>query len=241
MSLLLKLTVPIITAIVMGCQVVLDYIWHDRRTKEHRRTLTVLQAAVLALLVFSVVAVAVDHRSQEKTVRGLQADLNRARKEVRDYAMGGDSFCYLSLAAFKPGANATSIRLVSMGDYPLYDVQVTVRDLDDVDKLTASKLTGEQLLAAMMRGSTRIGELSPNVSQRFGSLEIRAGAEKRYAVQIEARNGTFMQQIRLRKIEGQWLVATTVHTAAPGKAPAFPQIPVFERVDKGFPLNGHGH
>jgi hypothetical protein len=95
-------------------------------------------------------------------------------------------------------------------------------------------------LWAELQQGKRIGDLPPHSAQLIGSLEIANADRKRYFVQIEARNGTFNQPIRLRKVNGEWKVATQVTVSPDGKPPPFAAKPVYKRIDAGFPLNNRG-
>ena len=98
----------------------------------------------------------------------------------------------------------------------------------------------QQILDELLRGK-RVGDLPPHAAQIIGTLVVPKVDQKNYYVQIEARNGTFAQPIRLKRVGGEWKVATQVIVVPPdGKPPTFAGKPVYKRIDEGFPLNNRG-
>jgi hypothetical protein len=61
--------------------------------------------------------------------------------------------------------------------------------------------------------------------------------EQDYNVSLYARNGFFIQLIRLRRVEGSWKVATRVRKSL-AKGDESPTL--YLDVDEGFPLNERG-
>jgi hypothetical protein len=244
-----KLGASIIAAVILLLQVALREKWHDKRTKVHRRTLVALSMSVSAALAVSLFTVVADDRSALELRRQLSevsGNLQKASQDVatlarenRDLLTGGDSFCYISVGSLT-GNDNVPLLLLSAGKNTLQDVQVSLRDLDNLHKLAKKGDSApRQLLSELLRG-TRIGDLPPHAAQIIGWLRLRSD-QRSYFVQIEARNGTFIQPIRFRRVGGKWKVATEVSVIPPdGTPPDLTVKPVFKRVDQGFPLNNRG-
>jgi hypothetical protein len=157
------------------------------------------------------------------------AELNRT---IAASVTGGDSFCYLALSLGDEAANSPLLAVVHQGNYPLYDVQIRVVDLEKFD-LIKDHLT----LEAMTQTETvlNMGNLSPNQAAMIGTWQLPNADQQRYNIFIHARNGFVTQMIRLRRVEGRWKSATKV-TRGFGEQEAA----LFERVDAEFPRGEGG-
>ena len=169
-------------------------------------------------------------------VGGLWASQQTAQlnQELVDSIIGGDSFCYLTVGNIDSVKNIGLFVLLHKGKHPLYDVDVTINDLDKFDQIK-----GKPSLATLDQRATNfsIGTLIPSsnalyplIYRRKHILDwIALGDDdtRSFNVQVYARNGFFGQALRLKKIDGEWVSATKV-TRGWDKV-------IYEEIDDKFP------
>ncbi len=148
------------------------------------------------------------------------AELN---EELVKNVLGGDSFCYLTFSIGDLSGDPFVI-LISEGKYPLYDVSI---DMVDLDLLNQLKKQGDKLAIFNARKNIEVGNVSPGFGRRFGNYSLTNLKQKNFNVFIYARNGSWNQAIRLRKVANKWVMATNV--SKEGKE-------IFKKVDPDYPL-----
>jgi len=132
---------------------------------------------------------------------------------------GGDSYCYL-LTSYA-GMNNFNIILVNDGSYPMSKIQVRIVDLDE---LNATKNLTLELLT---KYTFHIDELLGKMSQKIGMMPLSPQKnEASFNIFINAKNGEFIQLLRLRKFDNVWYFAYRVKKGD--------QI-LLERIDEKFP------
>jgi hypothetical protein len=120
------------------------------------------------------------------------------------YNIGGDSFVYLDPYFTGSGSHdlgIVEVRLRQAGVHPVYDIHIRIVDFDRRDKDGAPY---EQY-----RNWSR---LDPNhVFFNFATWHLPNDADQQsYNIFLSARNGGIFQQIRFRRINGQWRIAMRV-------------------------------
>jgi hypothetical protein len=165
------------------------------------------------------------------------AEIRELNEKISKSITGGSSFCFLELLRLNDHPNPF-IRIPSLkheGTFPLYDVSITITDLDVFEQVKRDGLKWEEVLSN--RRVYQIGNIPPDVSRPIGEMwQLPEKDYIRYNILISARNGFFSQRLRLRRMNGQWREATIVTTAATADAP---QV-LHKKVDAGFPLNQQG-
>jgi hypothetical protein len=156
------------------------------------------------------------------TVR--QSGLNR---DLMYSVTGGDSFCYV-LPMVKQGL--PSFTVAHSGKYPLYDVTFRMVDLEKAEALGKKAYQFEHMFDDVTF-SADIGTLVPKTSRLFNKFRFPPKDSLRFNVFFNARNGAFMQFLRMHKIGGEWKIASKVVRE---------ENTLFEKIDKGFPLNDKG-
>ena len=151
----------------------------------------------------------------------LNATLARLAKENIATVTGGDSFAYAWIQDRFP-----YFGVVAQGKYPLYDLNVRIVDLEEAKK--RSNFLGT---------SISFGEIVPGISRlqdikfEFGNSESRS-----FNIFFSARNGSWVQLLRLRKLkDDRWVSATRVDRT--GEKPS---KPAYQKIDKDFSLNEKG-
>jgi hypothetical protein len=156
-------------------------------------------------------------------------EIARLTKDNFAAVTGGDSFCYVALAAREDAAGPT-VTAVHQGKYPLYDVDLRITDLKRWS--TPPGKSAEQLIARF-----HLGTLAASTTVLVGRMPPLRGETERFNLHFSARNGFWTQLVRLRKVDGTWKMATKV-TRGPAPGQVSEQILIPDRVENGFPAGG---
>lgn len=139
---------------------------------------------------------------------------------------GGDSFCFVDMGEIPEGLIA---HLVQKGKYPVFDVRLNITDLNALDSAIKSRAPS---LLASTRSFAAIDFLSRGLWQPLTVYPIDPKEDYvRYNISIFARNGSFTELLRLKRLkEGGWTSALLVHASYDTKKGI-----VFERIHRQFP------
>ncbi|HUC98372.1 MAG TPA: hypothetical protein VMR88_07820 [Candidatus Polarisedimenticolaceae bacterium] len=167
-----------------------------------------------------------NQKAVEAAVDGMKG-LAAITKDTVNEATGGDSFCFVDMIPIPEGLMA---HLVQKGKYPVFDVRLTVTDLNALDSAIKS---GAPSLLVGTRTFGTIDFLSRDLWQPLGVYPMDPKEEYvRYNISIFARNGSFTELLRLRRLkEGGWTSALLVHASYDTKKGI-----VFERIQRQFPV-----
>jgi hypothetical protein len=124
---------------------------------------------------------------------------------------GGDSYPYV-MPAFKGDGKVTML-LLNQGNYPLYDVQVTISDGDLIAQRIKKSDDVSRDISAIYDQSQRIykiGNLGRNQSSWLEGFDLdeKTGA-RNFTMYLLARNGQVNEFMRLRWVKNHWSVAVT--------------------------------
>ncbi len=157
-------------------------------------------------------------REKAETIADLQT-------ELRQTMTGGDTFCYAHL-----DIDTGLLTVISVGDYPLYGLQLRLVNLDEPIPMT---------LESLNKNVVQMGDLPPRT---VNSIQLRVSAPSgsvRWNLFFGARNGHWNQALRLRKIDGVWESAIRVvkftipdETAAENNSQ---QTILLEKISQKFP------
>lgn len=140
---------------------------------------------------------------------------------------GGDSFAHIQFSAINDGENMhlDKIFLQQEGIYPLYDLTISIFDVDSLKSLTVFKV-GDI-------GSVRHIKFFPlNQSINF---DLAGKLDQRFNVFFYSRNGTWYQQIFYKKINIGWVIATRVVRPDEKNEP----FVIFKSISPDFPIAEH--
>jgi len=167
-----------------------------------------------------------NQKAFEATVESIKG-LAAVTKDTVNEATGGDSFCFVDMGPIPEGLMA---HLVQKGKYPVFDVRLNITDLNAVDSAIKS---GAPSLLVGTRTFGTIDFLSRDLWQPLGVYPIDPKEEYvRYNISIFARNGSFTELLRLRRLkEGGWTSALLVHATYDAKKGI-----VLERIQRQFPV-----
>jgi hypothetical protein len=157
------------------------------------------------------------------------ADLN---KELKNFVIGGNSFCYLTMASLNSVTNISLLAAVHQGKYHLYDVRARIVDLEKLDELK-----GKFTVETMKYTDTNIsvGDLVPGYSAMLNTINLGTSDTRRFNIFFTARNGGFTQLWRLKKIDSKWLEALRI-TRTKGRD----EEVLLEKIDPKYPRNVDG-
>lgn len=155
----------------------------------------------------------VEQSRSQKQLSGKNEEIANLNRQIAQTITGGDSYCYVEFS-HNAGFDYPFLKLIQVGDYPLYDISVVVRDLDDYEYRKEGNPTIEDLEKAEFSFPTR--NLSPGDQVNLYRLPISASeTKKRYEIFIASRNGTVKEFVRLEKIQNKWKIAMKVQRETP--------------------------
>lgn len=161
-------------------------------------------------------------------------EIARLTKDSLAAITGGDSFCRVNLLG-RDDAQGPTVVVIHQGRYPLYEVAVRFADLRRWGQPLPPGMTAAQLLATDPQFHP--GTLAPTSASQVGRVPALRDDAEGFNVFFSARNGFWMQKVRLRRVAGAWVMATRV--VRDGGQPT--EAVIFEKVDNGFPANAGGH
>jgi hypothetical protein len=182
-------------------------------------------------------------RSTEETVRiqarntELQERLLAMSREIASFAQagirtttGGDSFAYIH--TWVP-SNTAVLSVAHSGRYPLYDVKIRVYDQTwpEGSAPHATFATLKEFPVIAPHGYFLLHGDSWDAAS--GGPDLSHQDEAYFVAGFTARNGGWMQQVKLRKVGEQWKVATLVSRRV-GRVDKV----LLELADPGFPRPG---
>jgi hypothetical protein len=161
-------------------------------------------------------------------------EISQLQMESAKAITGGNSFAYMLLQVPDPKTASTAIPLfVHQGKYPLYDLQASIVDLDEHKRLTDRK---EFIAAttALSGTSLQVGNLTPGFASTLRAvLPHPSGQNFSYNVFYVARNGAWVQSLRMRWVGDGWAIANKVVGGAENKE-------LYREVTPNYPLDEKG-
>jgi hypothetical protein len=148
---------------------------------------------------------------------------SKTDKDILYSITGGDGYCYIEFSITPRGKNI-ELYLVSKGKFPLYDIGIRIVDITMMKELKS--LTSENL--KKIETYYDIKNLHPGTAIRIGIIDKKEYDNRDFNIFFIARNGQWLQETRMRKINNQWTKATRV---TKGKEN------LYKDILKDFPLN----
>ena len=145
-----------------------------------------------------------------------------------NHISGGNSFPYIEIGNVDPNTDTGVMVAIHEGEHPLYDVKSRIVDLQKFDQFMNNPSFGK---IGDAETNIDIGNLIPSNGTILKSWKIENIQEQSYNIFFTARNGTFTQSLRLKKINGRWLSASQVKNG---------NGILHEQVDKNFPVGANG-
>jgi hypothetical protein len=152
-------------------------------------------------------------------------------KEAINTTTGGESFCYMYVDTNTITGRAFPV-FITLGKQPLYEVHARVADINAEDAILKRPHTINEMLGIQVN----VGELSPITAKMQFDQVIPLSDPSRvdFNVFFDARNGTWTELLRMRKVGKNWIEAIRVlrDMRRNGKEV---QKQVFEQIPKEFP------
>jgi len=157
-------------------------------------------------------------------------EIAKLNREIANSVTGGNSFCYM-VTMLKQGI--PHFVVVHQGKYPLYDLTVTIVDLDIFEELSREKVTLENLFKSEV--IVNVGNVAPNQARFLKQVRFKPKETVRFNIFFSARNGYFTQTLRIKKVGTEWKTAFKVTQVMEGK-----EETLLEKIDDGYPRNANG-
>lgn len=168
----------------------------------------------------------------EKQLRQKSEEIAELNKRIAQSITGGDSFAYITPTFLMGSSKSALLTLVHQGEYPLYDLNIRIVDLDKFEKVK-QRYSLQDMQKDEMHFS--VSNLAPNEASFLSRVHIQSNT-MRWNIFFSARNGFFTELLRVCKVGSEWKVALKVmNTPTSGEAKT-----LIQQVDKGFPLNPAG-
>jgi hypothetical protein len=158
------------------------------------------------------------------------AALNRA---ISGSITGGDSFCYVALSNLDSVTNTGILTVIQEGNYPLYDLSIRMADVEKFLQLQKVLPIGQVRL--QVETHLNVGNVSLSHAYNLRIWKLPNLDQQSYNIFIMARNGSFTQLLRFRRVNGEWISATKVMRRN-GKD----SVVLLEEIDKSFPRDATG-
>lgn len=151
-------------------------------------------------------------------------------EEMVNHISGGNSFPYLQIAMIDNLSNQGCLMIIHNGEYPLYDISARVVDLQKFEQikdnfsLSTLEYTDTNL---------NIGNIIPSHATMLQNWKLESDPIQSYNIFFTARNGSFTQLLRFKKINGLWLSAIKVTNKD--------NVILYERIDDNYPREISGN
>lgn len=163
----------------------------------------------------------------ESHVKQMLNELDRKTADLVGHITGGDSVCYLIGSPVSPD-QLGNIALVHHGKHALYNVNARLVDLEVFDQFKGN-LSFENIQKSEI--NRQFGDLIPgHASMVGGAISLGSGETRRFNIFFTARNGSFIQLLRFKRVNGSWVSATKVEKGETR----------FEKIQDGYPRNESG-
>jgi hypothetical protein len=145
---------------------------------------------------------------------------------------GGDSFCYISLMS---NDDNTGIPIVhQMGKYPLRGVVAYILDVATWERRWQNST---RTITISPDRTLEIGNLSPNGMRVHNKpITFTTGDKQRFVFYFEAENGSWEEEVQLRRADASWKQAIRVIKMNDRGE----EIVLFEKADVGYPRTSAG-
>lgn len=127
-------------------------------------------------------------------------------EEMIGHISGGNSFPWLQIGMIN-SSNQGVLMAIHQGNHPLYNVTARIVDLQRFDQI---KSNISLVTFGYADTNLNIGNMIPSHASMVQKWKIESEPEQSYNIFFTARNGSFTQLMRLKKINGVWASATKV-------------------------------
>lgn len=192
-------------------------------------TIVIFIGGIITLI--GAVLAAVDQNRIGSRLEEKNEEIIRLNHSISDAITGGDSFCFLRI--YQPSSNRKlSAIVVHSGDFPIYDVSCRIVDIDEFRK----KADGSQDIYKGVESFLTLGNIAPTQAFETGPVFPTNTAIKRFNIFFSARNGFFVQQLRISILGDEMFTAMRVTRDAKDGS----KIILFEEIQENYPKEPDG-
>jgi hypothetical protein len=144
-------------------------------------------------------------RTIQSRLESLLTQIETRTSDLLAQITGGDSFCYVQL--FDIQQNTAHILAVNTSAHPVFNGSGNMADLECLERAFASK---GAIHPTTCYNTLHVPNLAPGKAGEIGQLSLGEGIVRRFNIFWSARNGDWIQLLRLAKVNGIWRSATRV-------------------------------
>jgi hypothetical protein len=204
----LKIVVFVLLFLLPALQVVRDWKYHDKRTRNFHRVTKIILTVYVLLVVPSTYF--------------LWMDIQKGRR-LQGYLTGGDSYCYVNL--LPENGNTFQIIIVNEGEYPIPDVSIRMVDRQKFGP------PGSESADSLMRATTvlNLDRMPAARAVIMGEGNYPTSDKQDFIIFIEAQNRSVLEYFSSRRVEERWVSAYKImskdekETLLQRSDPAFPR------------------
>jgi hypothetical protein len=235
--LFLKIALQILAVTIAILVNRLDYVTHDKRTKKFKTGRRFLFVLSVCFLIASIIVTINDESAKNKELKEVTDRLNSHNSQLQkaqQLITGGNNFCYINLVPGGHSVDQPLLVAINDGNQPLYDVTFRMWDPADYGPNVEPMRTLDDFNKNAY--NVNVGNLSPHAAKTIGQIELPDSDAKNYEITIIARNGTFIERMKLRRVNGAWKRAFRVHSGYNRDESTI----LIEKIDPDFPRDGGG-
>jgi hypothetical protein len=153
----------------------------------------------------------------------LSDNLTKQSKIINSNITGGDSFCYLHVFKNPRFENRFRLMLINEGNFAMSKIQIRIVNLNEFN--TSEDFT----LESLTKNTISVDELSGKMSQIIGEVDFNTKHNSiNLNIFINARNGSFIQLLRIKKVGENWKYANRVKKE---------DDIIYEKISDEFPIS----
>jgi hypothetical protein len=197
-----KIALQVLSVLIALLIANLNYIWHDKRTNRFKRARLILYVALLLTFALSVIVTYQDEHSKSRQIAQLTGKLDAIDNQMT----GGESYCFVQFSFPVEVNNLINIDLYNAGDYPLYDIQIRMVDLNKYHALKWKVSMPEEEIrkAETIYNMPVIG---PHTLARITTFKTPAVDLYGFNIWIHTRYKEFVEESRFKRFNGRWRLA----------------------------------
>ncbi|MRV75542.1 hypothetical protein GJ700_27875 [Duganella sp. FT92W] len=162
-------------------------------------------------------------------INDLVEKLENKTNDLIGYATGGDSFCELKFS-MSTSENIDMLIFTHHGKFPLTEISARLANLDEFDRpvplIFSEILSGKNTYEIESSIPEHVQAVPPKVK-----IPVSINKPIRLNVFYTARNGSFMQCLRMKYQDGKWLEASRIFRD---------EKLIHEKIDAAFPRTSEG-
>lgn len=188
----------------------------------------------------------------DSELRQKNDEIAKLNHKIANSITGGESFCYLELLRIQDLSEKRMLSVAHQGNYPVYDVEMSIMDKVKYKKLTLGKTKSGYATLDILKAQSdasihfELGNLPPNSTKPLRNesgnmfIDLSNLDHVEFQVTINTRNGFIYQNLILKKINGDWKKASRVLGHPDRFDDKRLDRSLLIDIEDGFPLNEDG-